>query len=435
MTSRPATSRPTTSRIDFQNIRADFPALQTTMHGEPLVYLDNGATSQKPRAVLDATTRVYEKLNANVHRGAYQLSQLATDEFEAVRGKVAHFIGAQKFHEIIFTRGTTESINLVASSWGPAHLKPWNEILVTRMEHHSNFVPWQSLAHRTGAKFKICELTPEYEIDLEAFRAALASKPRIVAFTMTSNVLGTRNPVAEMAALAKAAGALVVVDAAQGIPHEPVSIEKLGPIDFLAFSSHKICGPTGVGVLWGREELLRDMPPVQFGGDMILNVQDQTTQWNDLPWKFEAGTPNIAGVIGLGAAIDYLNSIGMAAIHARVTALTRQTILRLADIPGVHLIGPGPDHPNRGAAVSFVVDGVHPHDLSTFLDTRGIAIRAGHHCAQPLMSRLNLTATARASVSFYNTESEIDFLAKSIAAARDYFVRPRSPAPKPGARS
>lgn len=406
--------------MNWLSIRNQFPGLAEKMNGEPLIYLDSAATSQKPQSVIDACVRAYTHLGANVHRGAYELSQAATEAFESTRTKVGDLLGVTDPGEIIFTRGTTESLNLVASTWGTANVKPWNEIVVTRMEHHSNFVPWQQLARRTGAKFHIVDITPQFTLDLDQFQTLMKGKPKVVALTLTSNVLGTDLPIARLATLAKAAGATVVVDAAQAVPHRRVKIADLGPIDFLAFSAHKMCGPTGVGVLWGRRELLQTMPPYHFGGSMISSVKDHDSQWAELPYKFEAGTPNIEGVIGFGAALNFLNELGWDAIHERTQALTKELLVGLSSLPSVRIFGPDAETP-RGPVVSFTMEGVHPHDLATFLDAHGIAVRAGHHCAQPLMDRLGVVATVRASVSFTNTEAELQTFVKTVAKARDYF--------------
>ena len=405
---------------DFRALRGDFPILSETMNGKPLAYLDSAATSQKPLRVLDAEREFYSRWNANVHRGAYLLSQEATDRYEGVREKVCRLLGTSDTREIIHTRGATESLNLVASCWGREHVGPGDDVVVTRMEHHSNFVPWQQLAREKGARFRIVELTPDGRIDPESLKKALDGRPKVLAFTMMSNVLGTLNPVAEIASVAREKGALVVVDAAQSVPSRPVRIPDLGAVDFLAFSSHKMCGPTGVGVLWGRRPLLESMRPWTYGGDMIARVEDAETRWNELPWKFEAGTPNFAGVYAFGEAVDYLMEIGMENVRAHEEALTAHAITALEGIDGVRVIGPGAG-PDRGPAVSFAVEGVHPHDLATFLDTRGIAVRAGHHCAQPLMATLGVPATVRASFYLYNTTEEADRLAAAVREAREYF--------------
>lgn len=414
------------STIPFNTteVRAQFPILSTKVRGRPLIYLDNAATLQKPRSVIEATQRFYGEQNANVHRGVHWLSQVASEAYESVRGKVSAFVKGSKENELIFTSGTTAAANLVASS-----ISDWvqegDSIVVTRMEHHSNFVPWQQLAKRRGANFKIVDLTSDLRIDLESLKTALSSKPKVLSFTLMSNVTGVITPARQIAEMAKAAGAWVFADAAQAAAHLPLNLADLGPIDFLAFSGHKLGGPTGTGVLWGRETILKKLPPYQFGGDMIRIVEDQDTQWNELPWKFEAGTPNIAGVIGLGVAIDYLMSVGMESIAAHERELAQAALARLQRIPGLKLFGPSTAE-NRGAVLSFTLEGVHPHDLATFLDVEGIAVRAGHHCAQPLMRSLGLPATTRASFAFYNTLGEIDVLAAQLEKAPAYFGQRRS---------
>ncbi|MEW6054993.1 MAG: cysteine desulfurase [Bdellovibrionota bacterium] len=407
-------------RFDVEKVRADFPALSERVHGKPLVYLDNGATSQRPVQVLKAMEEFYTKFNANVHRGIYQFSEAATTAYESVRSKVAGFLGVQKPHEIIFTRGTTEAINLVAWSWGRKFIKPGDDIILTRMEHHSNFVPWQALARELGANLSIVELDEDYRIDIKSFKNALSGRPKLLAVTQMSNVLGTVNPIHELAVMAKNAGAKVLVDGAQGVVHLPTQIDPNGPIDFYVFSAHKMCGPTGVGVLWGKEEVLNEMPPFQYGGSMILRVGDDCTTWNELPWKFEAGTPNIAGVIGFGAAIDYLQSIGMHSIALYESELTAYALEKISEVQGLKLFGPhDPNH--RGAVFSFTLEGVHPHDIATLLDQEGVAVRAGHHCAQPLLAKSGISATTRASLYFYNTRQEIDVLVRSLEKAKRFF--------------
>ena len=406
--------------FDVESIRKDFPILGREIRGKKLVYLDNAATSQKPLAVIEAQSRVYKELNANVHRGVHFLSQESTDAYERSRTKIARFIGVKNDQEIIFTRGTTESINLVMHSWGREFVQAGDTILVTRMEHHSNFVPWQSLALEKKAHFKIVELN-EYCLDLDHMEKLLKEgRVKIVAVTAMSNVLGTINPVKQIAELAKKYGALVLVDAAQAMAHTGLKVSAMGPIDFMAFSSHKMCGPTGIGVLWGRKELLLSMRPYQFGGDMILQVGDENTSWNELPWKFEAGTPNYGDSIAFGAALDYLQEIGMDRIHQyeqELVGYAREQMSRLSDIK---ILAPN-DPKIHGGVLSFTCSKVHPHDMATFLDTEGIAIRAGHHCAQPLMKKLGVIATNRASFYFYNTKKEIDRLVTSVGAALEYF--------------
>jgi len=418
----------TLNRLDPKAIRKDFPILERKVRGKPLVYLDSAATTQKPRAVIDSISRFYTESNANVHRGVYLLSQEATDLYEGVRFKVCEFLGRKKTEEIIFTSGTTDSINLVTTalergSLGSySEIGPGDDIVVTRMEHHANFVPWQQLAKSKGANLKIVELTADGRIDMDHFEKQLSGRPKIVAFTMMSNALGTVNPVREMALKAKNAGALVLVDAAQGVVHLDFNISDLGPIDYLAFSAHKICGPTGVGVLWAREEVLWAMKPYRYGGDMIGKVGDLDCAWNELPWKFEAGTPHIEGVVGMGAALDYLMKIGRDAISIHEKEIVNYALKKLSAVEGLQIVGPKQPE-NRGGVVSMLVDGVHPHDLATLLDLDGIAMRAGHHCAQPLMNYLKVSATNRASFYIYNTLEEVDVLCDAIENAKKYFMR------------
>lgn len=428
MNSQPTTSQGNGPRVkgtQSQNllankVRADFPILQTKMHGRPLVYLDNAATTHKPQVVIETLRRFYASENANVHRGVYKLSAEASERYEAVRTKVCQFLGTKNTREIVFTKGTTEGINLVVSTLGRQRIKKGDTIAVTRMEHHSNFVPWQALAEEKGARLRIVELTSDLRLDLSDLKKALSEKPKIFAFTWMSNALGVINPVAEIAEMAKAAGCVVLVDAAQGMFHFPANISEKGPIDFLTFSGHKMGGPTGIGVLWGREELLAEMPPYQYGGDMILQVRDDKTHFNDLPWKFEAGTPPVAEVLGLGEAIDYLQKIGLDRIAKEEPKYVEYALERLLSIPHLKLVGPK-SSADRGAVFSFEVDKIHPHDLATYLDREGIAVRAGHHCTQPLMHKLGLTATCRASLCFYNTLEEVDFLGEALLRAIAYF--------------
>jgi cysteine desulfurase/selenocysteine lyase len=403
-------------------IRKDFPILSRVIDGKPLVYLDNAATSQRPKKVVDAMVKYYTEYNANVHRGVYHLAQEATNAFESVRGKVVRFIGANSEREVIFTKGATEAINLVASTWGEVNIQKGDVIAVSRMEHHANFVPWQQLAKRKGARFEIIELTNELRLDPKDVDRVLALKPKMLAVTMLSNVTGVTNPIASLASRFKMVGTTILVDGAQGVAHGEVTLDRLGPIDFFVFSSHKICGPTGTGVLWGREELLEKMPPYQMGGDMILHVGDQDTEWNELPHKFEAGTPDIAGVIGLGAAIDYIDTLGRTRISEYEAELCAYVIGHLKDIPGVRLLGPKDPH-HRAPIFSIAVENVHAHDLATFFDMRGISVRAGHHCAHPLMAKLCLPATCRASFSFYNTMEEADLFIAAVKEAPNFFAR------------
>lgn len=407
---------------EVNKIRGDFPILSREVRGKALVYLDNGATTQKPNLVIDAQSHVYKALNANVHRGVHFLSQESTDAYEKSRRKIATHIGVKDEAEVIFTRGTTESINLLMSSYGRTNVQEGDDIVVTRMEHHSNFVPWQSLAIEKKAHFNIWELTPELTLDLADLEKILKKgRTKIVAFTAMSNVLGLITPVLEISALAKKYGAVVVVDAAQAMAHLPINLKDWKDVDFVAFSAHKMCGPTGIGVLWGRRKLLEAMPPFQFGGDMILRVGDEKTTWNELPLKFEAGTPNYGDSIAFGYALDYLGKIGMERIAEYETRLVHICREKLEAIPGVKVIGPK-DINLQSGAVSFTTGSVHPHDLATFLDAEGIAIRAGHHCAQPLMRKLDVIATNRASFSFYNTEAEVEVLAAAVKKAMEYFA-------------
>lgn len=407
--------------FDLQHIRKDFPILHREVRGKKLVYLDNAATTQKPLAVMEAWNDVYRNLNANVHRGVHFLSQESTDAFEKARRKVASYIGIKQEEEVIYTRGTTESLNLVASSWGRDNVKPGDDIIVTRLEHHSNFVPWQALAKEVGANFKIVELTSDFTLDLEHLARVLKSgRPKVLAVSAMSNVLGTITPIREIAKLGKQFGALVVVDGAQAMAHLNRKISDFGDIDFLAFSAHKMCGPTGIGILWGRKDILQSMRPYQYGGDMILQVNDESTSWNELPWKFEAGTPNYGDAIAFGAALDYLSDIGLDKIEAHESRLIQYGRSLLTQIPGIKVLAPK-NPQEHGGVLSFTVDKVHPHDLATFLDAEGIAIRAGHHCAQPLMKKLGVVATNRASVSFYNTKDELGALATQVQRAQEYF--------------
>jgi cysteine desulfurase/selenocysteine lyase len=395
--------------------RPDFPLLdQTACLGQPLIYLDYAATSQKPRQVLEALHHYYSHDNANVHRGAHQLSTRATEGFEAARGKVATFIGARRPHEIVYTRNASEAINLVARSWGDHNLRPGDEVLLSIMEHHSNLVPWQQLAQRTGCVLRHVGLTASGELDLEDFHAQLNSRTRLVSLVHVSNTLGCINPIAQLSPAVKAAGALLLVDACQSLPHQRVNVAELG-CDFLVGSSHKLCGPTGMGFLWGRETILEAMPPFLGGGEMIHEVFLDHSTWADLPHKFEAGTPAIGEAIGMGAAIDYLQTLGLERIHSWEQALTRQLFQKLEAIDGVHILGPTPEQqPHRGALAAFSVEGLHAHDISALLDSAGICIRSGHHCTQPLHRHYGLAATARASLGFTTTPEEIDRFAEEL---------------------
>ena len=404
--------------FDVEAVRQDFPILHQLVHDKPLAYLDSAASAQRPVQVIEAVAEYYRRDHANVHRGVYQLSQRATDAFEGAREKVRRFINAASTREIIFTRGTTEAINLVAQSWGRANLAPADEIVVTHMEHHANIVPWQMLCEQTGAVLKVIPMTPAGELDLEAARGLIGARTRLLAFGHVSNALGTVNPVAELVALAKSAGALVLLDGAQGVPHMRVDVQALG-CDFYAFSGHKMFGPTGIGVLWGREALLKAMPPWQGGGDMILAVSFEKTTYNELPWKFEAGTPHIAGAIGLGAAVDYLERLDFERAAAWEQELLEYGTAALEQIEGLRIIGTAP---HKAAVISFVLDGIHPHDIGTIVDHAGVAIRTGHHCAMPIMDYYGVPATARASFSFYNTKEEIDRLVAALLEVREVFA-------------
>ena len=403
--------------IDVERIRRDFPILGREVYGKPLVYLDNAATTQKPQCVIDAISEAYCNENANVHRGIHFLSQQATDMMEAAREKVRRFIGAGSTEEIIFTRGTTESINLLASSFAAAFLKEGDEIIISGMEHHSNIVPWQIQAQRYGFKIRIIPVNDLGELDLDAFRTLLSPKTKLVSITHVSNVLGTVNPISEIISLAHSHGIPVAVDGAQSVPHIKVNVLELGA-DFYAFSGHKIYGPTGIGVLYGCKELMEKMPPYQGGGEMIKRVTFEKTTYNELPYKFEAGTPDYVGSIALGTALDYVQEIGMEQIAAYERDLCSYALSRLGEIPGMRIIGNAPE---RSAVISFLVGNIHPSDMGTLLDRLGIAVRTGHHCAEPLMDRMGIPGTVRASFSFYNTKAEIDALIAGIERVRAMF--------------
>ena len=406
-----------TTPFDVERIRADFPILSRKVHGKPLVYLDNGASSQHPQSFIEAEADYYARHHANVHRGVHALSQEATDLFEGAREKVRRFLNARSTREIVFVRGTTEAINLVAQSWGRPRLQPGDEILVTWLEHHANIVPWQLLCQQTGATLKVVPIDRRGVVDFAQFEAMLGPRTRIAAFAQVSNALGTVLPVARMAAAARARGIVTLIDGAQAVPHLRVDVQALG-CDFYAFSGHKLYGPTGIGVLYGREQLFEEMPPWQGGGDMILTVSFQGSTWNALPYKFEARTPNIAGAVGLGAAIDYLEKVGIGNAAEHEHSLLDYATAKLGDFEGLTIIGTAPD---KASLVSFVLDGVHPHDLGTILDMEGVAIRTGHHCAMPVMEFFDVPATARASFSFYNTHAEIDALVAALGKAREMF--------------
>ena len=408
------------SSLDLELIRADFPILGQKVNGHPLVYLDNAATTQTPQAGLDAIQVYYQTGNANVHRGIHELSRRATDAFEGARARVARFVGAQDPSEIVWTRGTTEGINLVASTWGDAHVGEGEEILLSEMEHHSNIVPWQLLAARTGARLRYIPVTDEGTLALNALDDLLTDRTRLVAIGHVSNALGTIHPVAEIGRRAHEVGALLLVDGAQGAAHHPVDVGELGA-DFYAFSGHKLCGPTGIGALWARRTLLESMPPYQGGGEMISLVERDASTWADLPHKFEAGTPNIAGAIGLAAALDYLEGLGTDAILRHEQSLVAYALDQMEGIPGIRLFGPR-EPEQRVGVISFLIGDAHPHDISTILDSEGVAIRAGHHCAQLLMRRYGVAATARASFYLYNTPEEVDRLVASLETVRKIFA-------------
>ena len=397
-------------------LRQDFPALHQHVHGKPLVYLDNAATTQKPRQVIDAVTHYYERDNANVHRAIYDLGERATRAYEAARQKVAAFIHAPDWRSIVFTRGATEAINLVAYAWGRYNLGPGDEVLVTEMEHHSNLIPWQLAARDTGATLRYVPLKADGTLQIEALDDVLTARTKLVAVVHKSNVLGTVNPVQEIVQRARKVGALVLLDGAQSVPHFKVNVQELD-CDFLAFSGHKMLGPTGVGVLYAKPDLLESMEPFQGGGEMISMVSMEEATWNEIPWKYEAGTPNIAQAIGLGAAVDYLNRLGIDHIESYMHQLTDYARTVLSQLPGMTLYGQAS---NASSAIAFNLEGVHPHDLSQLLDQEGIAVRAGHHCAQPLTHRLGVSATTRASLYVYNTPEEIECLTEAIRRVRAF---------------
>lgn len=410
--------KPSTAPLDVARIRGDFPALHQNVHGHPLAYLDNAATSQKPRQVLDAITHYYEADNANVHRGVHQLSERATKAYEDARTKVAGFLNAESPKQIIFTRGTTEAINLVAQSFVRPNVGPGDEILITHLEHHSNIVPWQMVCEQTGATLKVAPITDAGEVDQDAYRALLSDHTKFVSIAHVSNALGTVNPVKDMVAAAHEKDVPVLVDGAQAAPHMRIDVQDIDA-DFYTISAHKMYGPTGTGALYGKLAHLEAMPPYQGGGDMIRSVSFDGTQYNELPYKFEAGTPDIAGVIGLGAAIDYLASLDPEAIEAHEHDLVAYATKRLQEVEGVQIIGTAPQ---KAGVVSFTIDGVHPHDIGTLLDREGVAIRTGHHCAQPVMKRFGIPATARASFGIYNTRDEIDRLVTAVTKVKEMFA-------------
>jgi cysteine desulfurase / selenocysteine lyase len=408
---------PAATKLDAQKLRADFPIFEQQFHGKPLAYLDSANSSQKPRQVLDAMTSFYETSYANVHRSVYELAERSTEAFEAARGKVAAFVNAPHAHEIVFVRNATEALNLVAYSWGLSNLGPGDVVLVTELEHHSNFVPWQATARKTGAEFRMLPLDDSGELRLDLLDETVAGGTlKVVATGLVSNSLGTVNPIEKLAEWAHERGAIMVCDAAQAAPHRAIDVQALG-VDFLAVSGHKLCGPSGIGFLWGKSELLDSMEPFLYGGHMIRKVAYHQTTWGDLPHKFEAGTSPIAEAVGLGAAIDYLNAAGLDAVEAHEHELTSYALERLAEIPGIRLFGPPADR--RGGIVLFDLEGIHPHDVAQVLDFEGVAIRAGHHCCQPLMAKLDLVATNRASFYLYTLREEIDQLYEGLLTVRE----------------
>jgi cysteine desulfurase/selenocysteine lyase len=415
--SRSVVSGQRTPSFNIARVRGQFPTLQQQVHGYPLVYLDNAATTQKPQAVLDALRNFYERDNSNIHRGVHTLSVRATEAYEQARRKVQDFIRAARAEEIVFVRGTTEAINLVAQTFGRTHVAPGDKIVISGMEHHSNIVPWQMLCEQTGARLEVIPISDDGEMLLDEYERLLGPRTKLVALVHVSNVLGTINPIEQMIGLAHQHGIPVLIDGAQAVPHLPIDVQALN-CDFYAFSGHKLFGPTGIGVLYGKANRLEAMPPYQGGGDMIAAVTFEKTTYNRLPYKFEAGTPHVAGGIGLGAAIDYLHQVGLEAIAAYEAELLRDATEALATIPQVRLIGTAP---HKAAVLSFVIAGIHPHDAGTILDELGIAIRTGHHCAQPVMERYRVPATCRASLAFYNTEADIDALVAGIRRVLEVF--------------
>jgi len=414
MSARPALALP---RFDSERVRAEFPILARTVHGKPLVYLDSAASSQRPWAVLRAVEHYETSCHANVHRGVHSLSQSATQAYEGARETVRRFLNARSTREIVFVRGTTEAINLVANSWGRSQLKAGDEVLITQLEHHSNIVPWQLICAATGARLRAAPITAAGELDMAAFARLLTARTRLVAVAHISNALGTVLPVHEIVRLAHAQGIPVLLDGAQAVAHASVDVRALD-CDFYAFSGHKVYGPTGIGVLYARESLLASMPPWQGGGDMILSVQIESSTYNDLPWRFEAGTPNISGAVGLGAALEYVESLGREAIAAHEHSLLELASARLAAVPGLRLVGTAAQ---KAAVISFTMQGVHPHDIGTILDSEGVAIRTGHHCAMPLMEYYGLAATARASFGCYNNVNDVERLTQALQRVREVF--------------
>jgi cysteine desulfurase/selenocysteine lyase len=407
--------------LDVATVRADFPILSRKINGHPLVYLDNAATTQKPRQVIDAIINYYEQTNSNVHRGVHTLSVESTEAYELARAKVAKFINAPRPETVIWTRNTSESLNLVAATWADANVNEGDNIVITAMEHHSNIVPWQQLVARKKAELRYLAAGKDGLLDMSNVESIIDSRTKIVSVTHISNVLGTINPVAELANRAHEVGAVILIDAAQSVPHMPVDVQAIDA-DFLCFSAHKMLGPTGIGVLYGKYDLLDEMPPYMFGGDMILEVTYEDARWNDLPYKFEAGTPNIADAIATGAAVDYLTDLGMENVWEHEQQLTSYALDRITPLKGITIFGPE-DPALRGGVISFVHDKIHPHDLGTALDQQGIAIRTGHHCAMPLIRSYDVVAAARASFYVYNTKTEIDALVSGISETERYFVQ------------
>ena len=408
---------PSASSLDVEKIRADFPILKQQVNGKPLVYLDNAATSQKPQVVIDTLERYYSAENSNVHRGVHTLSQLATEEYEGARTKIRQLLNAADDREIIFVRGTTEGINLVAQSYGRQNVGDGDEIIITTMEHHSNIVPWQILCEEKGARLRVVPINDDGELLVDEFEKLLGPRTKLVCLVHISNALGTVNPVEQIVEMAHSRGIPVLVDGAQSVPHMPIDVQKMG-CDFFVFSGHKLFGPTGIGVLYGKADLLESMPPYQSGGDMIKSVSFEKTLYNVLPYKFEAGTPNIAGVVGLGAAVDYVTSLGFERIASYERELLKYGTECVSGIDGLRIIGTAKE---KASIISFVLSDVHPHDIGTILDSEGVAVRTGHHCTQPLMDRFGVPATARASFAFYNTRAEIDTLVKGINKVLEVF--------------
>jgi len=414
--SSPARTTPA-ARLDVEAVRRQFPVLEVTVHGKPLVYLDSAASAQKPRAVIDAEREVYERYYSNIHRGVHSLSMLATDAYEKARTRVQRFLGAAESREIVLLRGTTEAMNLVAQSWGRRNVGAGDEVLITGLEHHSNIVPWQLLCEEKGASLRVAPILDSGEVDLEAFERLLSPRTRLASVSHVSNALGTVNPVERMTEMAHAAGAVVVIDGAQAAPHVPIDVQRIG-CDFYAFSGHKVYGPSATGALYGRAALLEAMPPWQGGGDMISSVTFSKSTWNEIPFKFEAGTPNVAGGIALGAALEWLCGLGLHAVAAHEGEMLRLGTEMLSEIPGLRIVGTAR---KKASVLSFVLGDVHPHDIGTVLDHEGIAIRTGHHCAQPVMDRFGIPATARASLACFNDRRDLEALVRGLGKVREMF--------------